>query len=541
MATPFVPFWTAAPFTRLLPPLVAGILWRQYLPFCLAAGLGALALALVLFGLLSAANLRLRFRYRRAHSLAIHLAILAIGALLADASDRSKQVALVDEFYSGADASMPAAATLVTLREPPVARPKTFKSQARINAIVKGDLRLQPAVDMLVYFRKDSLQPVPEYGDRIVCWKTPQRIQNRPEFGNFDYETYCARRNIYYQIFLRPGEYKVLEEKGGNRFDAMLTRLRNRVLSILRQYIPGDKECGLAEALLIGYKDHLDKTLMQAYSNTGVIHVVAISGLHLGLIYALLRYGCFPLGRRGPGRWLSPLIIIVGLWVFSLLTGGSPSVIRSAVMFTAIVLGESFSRRTPILNNLAASAFFLLCYNPLWLGDIGFQLSYAALLSIVLFMQPIYQLLKPKQALLRAAWKLNAVTLAAQILTAPLCIFYFQQFPILFLVTNFIAVPLSSAILAGEIGLCVVSAFPTLAQPLGLLITIAIRLMNRSIEWIDSLVFSSWANLQINISQVVLLYLCIGYIAGWLILQQKRWVYPGLVCAILFFLADHIG
>ncbi len=534
MAIPFVPFWRKAPFVRLLLPLVAGILWRQYLPFDAAVGLGILGLSALMFCLLSYSGLLFRYRHRHLHSLPIHLAIAAIGSLAANAHDCSPQVGAIGQLYSG-----PGTSTVVTLHERPSERPASYKSQAGINGIVKGDARLFPSIDILVYFRKDSLHDIPGYGDRIVFRKTPQRIKNRKEFGNFDYESYCARRNLYFQVFLRPGEYVVLQENAGHWFDTFLIYLREWVLRTLKKYIPGKKECGLAEALLIGYKDDLDKTLMRSYSNTGVIHVVAISGLHLGLIYALLRYCCLPLGRRPPGRWLCPLIIIAGLWIFSFLTGGSPSVIRSAVMFTAIVLGESFSRRTPVLNNLAASAFFLLCYNPQWLGDIGFQLSYTAVLSIVLFMRPIYQLFTPKQAFLKSVWKLNAVTLSAQVLTAPLCVFYFQQFPSLFLITNFIAVPLSSAILVGEIGLCVFSALPLIARLLGTLLFFGIRLMNRSIEWLDSLAFSSWTGLQVNVLQVIFLYLCIACIGGWLVLQQKRWVYPGLLCIILFLLAGY--
>ena len=146
---------------------------------------------------------------------------------------------------------------------------------------------------------------------------------------------------------------------------------------------------GLAEALLIGYKDDLDKTLVQSYSNTGVVHVIAISGLHLGLIYWLLLMLFKPLQKRKL-KWLRPVFILTGLWLFSLLAGAQPSVLRSAVMFTCIVLGDSFARKSSIYNTLALSALLLLCINPYWLWDVGFQLSYAAVLSIVIFMQPIY-------------------------------------------------------------------------------------------------------------------------------------------------------
>src|SRR5207249_5898697 len=156
-----------------------------------------------------------------------------------------------------------------------------------------------------------------------------------------------------------------------------------------KKYISGEKEQGLDEALLIGYKDDLDKNLVQAYSNTGVVHIIAISGLHLGLIYWLLLLLTKPLKRRKKFNWLRLLLIISSLWLFSILAGGQPSVLRSALMFTVLAFGEVVLRRTNIFNSLAASAFVLLCINPFWLWDVGFQLSYAALLSILIFFKPV--------------------------------------------------------------------------------------------------------------------------------------------------------
>src|SRR4029078_261665 len=139
-------------------------------------------------------------------------------------------------------------------------------------------------------------------------------------------------------------------------------------------------------------------------------------GLHLGLIYWLLTLILKPLQRKKV-KWLRPALILAGVWLFSLLAGAQPSIIRSAVMFTCIVLADSLTRKSSIFNTLAFSAFLLLCYNPYWLWDVGFQLSYAAVLSIVVFMQPIYNLFYIKNKLLDLIWKLNAVTIAAQILT----------------------------------------------------------------------------------------------------------------------------
>ncbi|MBL7735890.1 MAG: ComEC/Rec2 family competence protein, partial [Chitinophagaceae bacterium] len=353
---------------------------------------------------------------------------------------------------------MPSADLSTTNREPTVffkeiddvspANPSTASSVSQRPDSITGEMR--------VNLISQSPPAYPRYGNIISFNKPLQPIKNfmPPGPGSFDYRRYCAFAGIHFQVFLRPGEFTVLPETHSSPLQALLIYTREKIIRIIQKYIPGKKEQGLAEALLIGYKDDLDKSLLQSYSNTGVVHVIAISGLHLGLIYALLKAICLPIARLKKGRWIEPLVVLSGLWLFSLLAGGAPSVLRSAVMFSFIVLGKSISREASIYNNLAASAFALLCYHPYWLWDVGFQLSYAALTGIVMFMKPVYRLLVFKNKMADAAWKLNAVTIAAQWLTLPLILFYFRQFPNLFLLTNFIAVPLSSIILIGELLLC---------------------------------------------------------------------------------------
>jgi len=233
-------------------------------------------------------------------------------------------------------------------------------------------------------------------------------------------------------------------------------------------------------------------------------------------------------------KWLIPALIISGLWLFSFLAGAQPSILRSAVMFTCIVLGESFSRKTSIYNTMAVSALILLCINPFWLWDVGFQLSYAAVLSIITFLKPITNWFYIKNKLLDFVWKLNAVTIAAQILTVPLSIYHFHQFPNYFLLTNFIAVPLSSAILLGEIFLCIISFFPPIALLAGKLISWLIWLMNTYIEKIESLRFSLLDGLQINIIQAILLLLFAACICYWLMEKSINGLKSGLLALLGF-------
>ncbi|RYF85220.1 MAG: ComEC/Rec2 family competence protein [Chitinophagaceae bacterium] len=359
-------------------------------------------------------------------------------------------------------------------------------------------------------------------------------MKNAGNPGSFDYKTYCLFQGITHQVFLTGEDYLVLPGESTNAFNRFIFNSRVWVVTTLRKYISGDKEQGLAEALLIGYKDDLDKNLVQAYSNTGVVHVIAISGLHLGLIYWLLLFLTKPLKRQKKLAFLRWLIIVASLWLFSILAGGQPSVLRSAVMFTAIATSEIVLRRSNIFNTLAFSALVLLCINPFWLWDVGFQLSYSAVLSIVLFFQPVYHWFDFKNKLLDFFWKMTAVTIAAQILTLPISVYHFHQMPLLFLLTNLIAVPLSSVILMGEILLCVFFFFAPVAAFIGIILKSLISLMNGYIEQIDSLPFAVWNSLSISIFQAVLLLVSAVAACYWLMEKRRRYAWFSFGSLALF-------
>jgi competence protein ComEC len=335
-------------------------------------------------------------------------------------------------------------------------------------------------------------------------------------------------------VYLKPGQYKVLPQNETHFLGNLLLKCKDAVLHSLRTFIKGPKELGLAEALLIGYKDDLDKSLVQSYSNTGVVHIIAISGLHLGLIYLLLVGFTKPLASARGLSWLRFIIIVSSLWGFSIIVGAQPSVLRSAVMFSCLALGDLMGRKSSVYNSLALSAFILLCINPFWLWDVGFQLSYTAVLSIVIFFRPVYNAFYIQNKGLDAFWKLNAVTLAAQVLTLPIILFHFHQFPLLFLIANMVAVPLSSAILIGELILLSLSFLPFLAHRVGAILEGMIRFMNGYVEHLDSLPFAVWNGFSLSLMQVILLY---GFIAGtayWLFEKRKSTLWYALACLLLF-------
>ena len=532
---PVIHIWKKAPAIRILFPFVLGILLQWHLQLETAILLLIFSVSLILIFFFFFIPFFEKFKLAIVNGISIAFLFATLGALLAWQKDIRHDKSWFGKNYKNGNS------LIVTILEPPVEKAKSYKANVSVDFVIQQDSSIKSKGSIILYFKKDSLIRTLKYGSQLLLKKDLQEIKNSGNPGGFDYKKYSLFQGITHQLYLNENDFEILASEKKDRFKEFIFSLRVKVLNILRKNIKGEKEIGLAEALLIGYKDNLNKTLVQSYTNTGVVHVIAISGLHLGLIYWLLLLLFKPLQKRKNINpiaigWLNPVLIITGLWLFSLLAGAQPSIVRSAVMFTCIVLGDSLARKTSIFNSLALSAFLLLCFNPYWLWDVGFQLSYAAVLSIVIFMKPIYNWFYFKNKALDFLWKLNAITIAAQILTLPVSIYHFHQFPNYFLLTNFIAVPLSSLILLGEIFLCAISFVPAVALLVGKILNWLIGLMNSYVERIEELPFALWDGLQINMLQVALLLLATAGFGFWLMEKTKPGLTMGLAALLSFFL-----
>ncbi len=261
--------------------------------------------------------------------------------------------------------------------------------------------------------------------------------------------------------------------------------------------------------------------------------VIAISGMHLALIYVLLQFMFRPLDRFRRLRVWKELLILIFLWLFSLLTGAGASVIRAVIMFSFISLGKIIHKKGSIENALAASAFFMLCNNPYLLWDIGFQLSYAAVLSLVVFMKPIEEMISIENPLLNGFWKMNAVTLSAQMLTLPLCIYHFHQMPLLFLPANLIAVPLSTIALYGLLLLMALSHFTFIGQQIGSIISRIIQLMNDGMAYFSQYRFAVADELNLDLIDIILMYALIWFSYVFYQTANKKYLFGGLICMLI--------
>ena len=529
MQTYSIPIWKQAPFIRIIIPLIIGICIQWYLPFSIVIIIALLTISFAGFYLFYLLPIQLRYKFQFVQSSLLYFLVVALAMLLTWNNDYKNNHYWYGKNYNKGDF------LLARIDEPLSEKLHSFKAIVFVKAIV-NDKKIIPAKGkLLVFFKKNKSQPNLHYGDLILINKIPEAIKNSGNPGAFDNKRYQHFQQIYDQVFLTDSEYVSLNQHSFNHLNKFIYSLQTFTIEGLRKYIKNDDETlGIAEALLIGYKNDLDKDLVQAYSNTGVVHIIAISGLHLGLIYMVLLwlFDRIPFIKRF--KIFKSISIISCLWIFSLLTGASASVLRSAVMFTCIIIGKTIKRQSSIYNSLATSAFILLCYNPYFLWDVGFQLSYLAIIGIISLQKPIHQLLYFETYLLKKIWEMSSITIAAQIITFPICLYYFHQFPNVFLISNLIAVPLSTVILFSEIILICFSWIPFLGIYLGKFIEVSIWLMNYLIICFNKIPFAICKNIYANLFSTYVLYALVICILCWLILENKKFIKYAFVFSILF-------
>ncbi len=531
-----IPIWKAAPFLRLLLPVIAGIVLQWYLQISIlliSIITGSFLVAFILFAFLP---LSVKFKLSSLQGLLLNLLLICFGMFLIWKNDCRINNNWYGKYYKEKDW------LVVRINEPIVEKIKSFKADGYVESIIRNDSIINGKGKMLLYFSKDSSVEQLHYGDKILISKNLQAIKNSGNPGAFNYERYAAFQQTFHNVFLKEKDWIKLDERKINWFSQFIFSARDKILATLEKTVGANtNELGIAEALLIGYTNDLDKDLVQAYSNTGVVHIIAISGMHLGLIYVMLVwiFARTPLIKKSK---ITQVVLILGcLWLFSILTGGSASVLRSAVMFSFITVGKTFFRQASIYNSLAASAFVMLCYNPYYLWDVGFQLSYFAVVGIIIFQKPIYNLLYVKNKWVDKVWQLMAVSLAAQVLTFPICIYYFHQFPNLFLITNIIAVPLSTIILFAEIALVAFAWIPFVGTYLGKLVSWLVWLMNKIILLVNDVPFAVWDRIPATAFTTLLLYIAVITLATWLLNKNKMLLQISLFCLLVFTIAQVYG
>jgi competence protein ComEC len=389
--------------------------------------------------------------------------------------------------------------------------------------------------NVMLYLQKDSLSALLQYGDILVLRAKLDSIPVPANPYQFSYKKYLANKGIYRSAFISSGSWILADRNRGSPIRAFANVIREKTKKILHKAIPDGDECAVVTALLIGAKDELDADMMQNFAAAGVLHILVVSGMHVGLIYLVLNALFGFLRKSLPARVSRAIVVVILMWLYSLITGFGPSVLRAAAMFSLIAAGNTLQRVTSIYNTLIASAFILLIVNPFLINDAGFELSYASVVGIIALQKSVYELFSFKWWIPDRLWSITAVTIAAQIGTFPLAIYYFRQFPVYFILANLIVIPLSSVIIYAGIVYLMISPVTVLCSWLAQFISAIARIMILTVSRIEELPLSTISGISITLIQCLFMYALI--ISLFLLRRNKKHNFIFISLIILFIIS----
>lgn len=417
----------------------------------------------------------------------------------------------------------------------PQEKAKTYLCKFQVEKKVSEEGMIPVNRTVLVYIMKDSLSMNLQCGDHLNFYARMITPEKTDIPGEFDYAAYLFRQQISGTAVVFSGYWQWT----GSRLSLTLKQhadvWRERMLDCYRNWGFSGDEFAVLSALTVGYKEELSDDLRETYQMAGVSHILALSGMHVAILWGLLGWVLRPLDRSRLLRWVKCSLIVLLLWGFAFLVGLPASVIRAVVMCMLMTVARAAGERALSLNSLAIAAFFMLLYNPFYLFDVGFQLSFLAVFSILIIYPVLFQCWMVHQSVLRYIWGVMAVSLAAQLGTAPLVIYYFSHFPIHFLLANLIVAPLVPVIIYGAVAAFALSPLAVLHIWMVKGLNGLLWLLNNSMQWIEHLPLSHSGNVHFSFVQVSILYALLSIILAYQ-LHRSRKLLVAMLCVINLFI-----
>ena len=518
--------WRPYPLVRLVLPFAAGIIAEVY-----AGSAGALRLwlpavmaVLILISQIltvKAGNYRLRWITGLLFNLFLMIAGYGIACCHRPAND------------PGFLGKHPDGLFIATVSEPPAITSTGIKAVLKVGFRREQGGWVRTCGNVMGYLKMRPGEALLQYGDHVLVKGGFAEISDNSNPHSFNYSAYLENKGITHRVFADSWSWRPIGLKPGGLIRKIAFQVRDRLLNILRDNHVEGKEFAVAAALLLGYVDDLDADLRKDYAATGAMHILSVSGMHVGIIYIFLEFLLGFLNKSKPGRFLKAVLLLVFIWFYAMLTGLSPCVLRSAAMLSLPILGKSLNRSPNMYNIIAASLVFILAMDPFLILDVGFQLSYLAVTGIIILYKPIYDLYVTSAWLPDKIWSILAVSVAAQLATLPITLYTFHQFPNYFMLTNIFVVPLSSLIIYVGIVALVTGYLPVVSVLCAKALIFLVWSLNSVIHLIEELPGSTIRGIFISAPVMLLLYLLIGSVFLFLTLRRITFLYLCITTAIL--------
>lgn len=471
-------FLQRTPFFRLLVALIAGIVTARYLvlftPTLIAfAALSVIAMTVSVV-LRKSPN---QFRIRWLFGVGLVMLLFLSGYSLARNKEKSTS------FSSSTNSSV----WMGEISTAPQIKEKTVACNVLLKYAADSAHMPCKGKNVLLYIQKNTDALALRKGD-IIIFQALVQSQGKPlNPKGFDFARWLSRKGIAATGFVDSVRWRKVNHVSRFSLSDYAGSLRQRMLSLYERFITGKDEFAVLSALTLGYKEAIDPELRETYSDSGAMHILAVSGLHVGVIYLVLSSFLSILFRGKYAIILKAASIVILLWAYAFITGLPPSVIRSVTMFSLVAIGSALDRKAQIYNTISVSAFLILISDTDYLYDIGFQLSYAAVISIVYFQPYFAGMIGSRYKVICWLRDLAAVSLAAQIGTLPLAIYYFNQFPNYFLLTNFLVIPLATLIIYATVVFITISWIPVLSVWVAFALEMLLKALNESVAFIQQI------------------------------------------------------
>ncbi len=443
-----------------------------------------------------------KFQYKKSiwFGIVVYLATIALGGLTIKVHEQSNWKNHYTKYPKTSTNTVP----LITFRVREDLKPGNYYDKYVIDVLKINNTKVSGK--SLLNIEKDTLFNTLNVDDILIS-KTPFKDLIPPlNPHQFNYKSYLKKKHIYHQLFVVNTSLLKAESKDNTIF-GLASTLRTHINSKLKQFNFKPDELAIINALLLGQRQDISKEIYNSYTNAGAIHILAVSGLHVGIILLLLNFVFKPIEYVKHGKVYKTIILVLILWSFAVIAGLSASVVRAVSMFTIVAIAMNLNRPTNVYNTLAISMFFLLLFKPTFLFDVGFQLSYLAVFAIVIIQPMLYNLWRPKYFLFKFLWGIFTVTIAAQFGIIPVSLFYFHQFPGLFFISNLVIIPFLGTILGFGIIIIGLSLLNILPEFLAAIYGNIIGLMNTFVGWVSNQESFLFKNISFNIEQVFISYL----------------------------------
>ncbi|HLV15662.1 MAG TPA: ComEC/Rec2 family competence protein [Xanthomarina sp.] len=481
--------------------LVTGILLPHFFPISLSAsvkitGILLIILSVVYFHSKPKLNKTIWF------GLTAYVTTVALGILIVNIHNPKNHL----NHYTNSPAFITDSTLTVTLKISNILKPNKFNHRYVVKLLKINQSPIEGL--SLLNIKRDSLNSLFDVDDILILKTKIQSIKAPLNPNQFNYKFFLENKYIYSQLYSNYEEVYLASTKKTTLY-GYADAVRKHIINKLQEQKFKPDELAIINALLLGQRNDISEEIYNDYKNAGSIHILAVSGLHVGIILIFLNLLFKPIEYIKYGWLYKIILILICLWSFAVITGLSASVLRAALMFSFVAIAINASRPINILNILASSAFVLLLFNPNLLFDVGFQLSYFAVISIVTIHPLLYSFWHPKYWLVDKFWQAFIVSIAAQFGVLPISLYYFHQIPGLFFLSNIIAIPFLGYILGFGIGAILLSLINILPEFYATSYGAIINNMNGFFKWVAQQEAFLIQNIPFNMLQTIASYIVI--------------------------------